>query len=110
MIALALLLASALPASPFAAAPLDEPARAEKQLRSCLLGGSVNGSHAGLSEAVVAIRSLCTREIETMRSLRVRQARQALTEPSASRAEDRAVRELNHEIVVAIANFTGLTS
>ncbi len=94
-------------AAPSAARPADY-AQAEKRLRSCLVAGSVNAPHASLAQAVPAVRALCAREIKTMRELRVTAATAGLDPRAAEQAEARAVRKLNEEIALAIANFTGL--
>ena len=84
------------------------PEQAEARLRGCLQAGAAGAPRTGLREAVVAVRTLCPPQIRWVRVNRVAAATQGLTEEDAARAEKRATRELNDEIALAIANFTGL--
>ena len=99
------ILALATPATAQQALP---PQQAEARLRGCLQAGAAGAPWTGLREALVAVRTLCTPQIERVRANRVAAATQGLTEEDAARAEKRATRELNDEIALAIANFTGL--
>ncbi|MEL7729894.1 hypothetical protein AAG612_10175 [Citromicrobium bathyomarinum] len=95
-------------ATPAAAQETLSPQQAETRLRGCLQAGAAGAPRTGLREAVIAVRALCTPQIERVRANRVAAATQGLTEEDAARAEKRATRELNDEIARAIANFTGL--
>jgi hypothetical protein len=105
---LMLLLSAALAASVTVLASATDNTRAEERLRGCLSAGSINHPHTELLAAIVAVRALCGVEIKRVRTERVTRARKGLVGRQAERAERQAIRNLNDEIAVAIANFTGL--
>lgn len=82
---------------------------AEQRLRGCLLAGASAAPRSGLEAAVIAVRSFCAPQIKRVREDRVDTATQGLKGDAAKAAEVRAIRTLNDEIALAIANFTGLT-
>ncbi|MGB7373592.1 hypothetical protein [Pontixanthobacter sp.] len=95
----------AMPAS--AAGEAAEPAAA--RLNGCLLAGSSGAPRTNLREAVISVRSFCAPQIKRVRTQRVEAATKGLSEEAGKAAEDQAIRALNDEIALAIANFTGLT-
>ena len=94
-----LLLALALTV-PATAQEVLTPEQAETRLRGCLQAGAAGAPRTGLRDAVVATRALCAPQIKRVRA--------NLTDEAAERAEQQATLELNDEIALAIANFTGL--
>lgn len=104
LVALAATLPTTAPAN---ASP--EAELAEQRLRGCLLAGASAAPSSGLEAAVIAVRSFCAPQIKRVREDRVRSATEGLKGDAAKAAEDRAIRALNDEIALAIANFTGLT-
>ena len=99
-----LLLALALTV-PATAQEVLTPEQAETRLRGCLQAGAAGAPRTGLRDAVVATRALCAPQIKRVRAAA---ATQGLTDEAAERAEQQATLELNDEIALAIANFTGL--
>ena len=96
------------PAMPASAQEALSPAQAETRLRGCLQSGSAGAPRAGLRAAVVAVRALCKPQIDRVADDRVATATTGLTGDDAEQAKQRAIRQLNDEIALAIANFTGL--
>lgn len=87
----------------------DDPVkRAETRLNSCLLTGSSAAPQTTLREAVISVRSFCGTQIKRVQRHRVQLASNGLAGDAKKPAEDRAIRALNNEIAVTIANFTGL--
>ncbi|NCP19591.1 MAG: hypothetical protein GW855_10595 [Erythrobacter sp.] len=84
------------------------PAQAETRLRGCLQAGAAGAPRTGLRAAVLATRALCAPQIKRVEAQRIAAATQGLTGDEAIDAEKQAVLELNDEIALAIANFTGL--
>lgn len=84
------------------------PQQAETRLRGCLQSGSAGAPRTGLRAAVVATRALCAPQINRVQADRVAVATRGLTDDAAEQARRRAIRQLNDEIALAIANFTGL--
>jgi hypothetical protein len=105
----ALAFIAALGAATPAAAADDAAELAESRLHGCLLAGSSAAPQTGLREAVVSVRSFCAPQIKRVRGYRVKVATSGLSGDPKKAAEDRAIRALNDEIALAIANFTGLT-
>ena len=83
--------------------------QAERRARACLTAGSAGAPRSSLADAVVALRTLCTPQINRLRDIRVSEATAGLAPADAEAAERRILRELNDEIVLAVANFTGLS-
>ena len=102
-----LLLALALTV-PATAQEVLTPEQAETRLRGCLQAGAAGAPRTGLRDAVVATRALCAPQIKRVQANRTAAATQGLTGNAAKRAEQQATLELNDEIALAIANFTGL--
>jgi len=84
------------------------PEQAETRLRGCLQAGAAGAPRTGLRDAVVATRAFCAPQIRRVRANRLAAATQGLTGEAAERAARQATQELNDEIALAIANFTGL--
>jgi hypothetical protein len=82
---------------------------AESRLRGCLLAGSSAAPRTELRAAIVSVRSFCKPQIDRLQGFRVDAATAGLSGDEAKTAKDRAIRALNDEIALAIANFTGLT-
>ncbi|MCR2832327.1 hypothetical protein [Parerythrobacter lacustris] len=95
--------------APIPAHASPEAELAEQRLRGCLLAGASAAPRTGLEAAVIAVRSFCGTQIKRVREDRVRAATDGLKGDAAKAAEDRAIRVLNDEIALSIANFTGLT-
>ena len=83
---------------------------AESRLRGCLLVGSSAAPQTGLEEAIISVRAFCGTQIRRVRDDRVEAATAGLSGEARKAAEDTAIRALNDEIALTIANFTGLTS
>ncbi len=108
-LALSLALAAGLASSPtLSAQEALSPQQAETRLRGCLQSGSAGAPRTGLRAAVVAVRALCKPQIDRVADDRVASATTGLTDDDAEQAKQRAIRQLNDEIALAIANFTGL--
>ncbi|MFN4113301.1 MAG: hypothetical protein ACK4GD_05120 [Sphingomonadaceae bacterium] len=105
-LALGLALCTAVPAT----AADDAAELAESRLRGCLLAGSSAAPQTGLREAVISVRSFCTPQIKRVQGDRVKAATTGLSGEARKAAEHTAIRALNDEIALAIANFTGLTA
>ncbi len=82
---------------------------AEKRLRGCLAAGATSAPKTSLASAVQSVRAFCGPQIADMSELRVAEATQGLTGEASEEARKRAIRALNNEIALAVANFTGLT-
>ena len=95
-------------ATPAMAQESLSPEQAETRLRGCLQAGAAGAPRTGLRDAVVATRAFCAPQIRRVRANRVADATQGLTGEAAERAARQATQELNDEIALAIANFTGL--
>ena len=90
----------------------------ERRLRACLTSGSAGAPRDSLQAAVIAVRSLCYTQIRRLEDLRLGEVDRRFGLPEAEltaaereRWEDARTRErraLNHEIAMAISNFTGL--
>ncbi len=107
--ALSLALAAGLASHPvLSAQEALSPQQAETRLRGCLQSGSAGAPRTGLRAAVVAVRALCKPQIDRVADDRVASATTGLTGDAAEQAKQCAVRQLNDEIALAIANFTGL--
>lgn len=104
-LALGLALCAAVPAT----AGDDAADLADSRLRGCLLAGASAAPQASLREAVISVRSFCTPQIKRVQGDRVKAATAGLSGEARKAAEDSAIRALNDEIALAIANFTGLT-
>ena len=76
----------------------------------CLLAGALAAPTTNLQSALVSVRSFCGAQIKRVRTHRVDAATAGLDGEAAKRAADKATRDRNNEIALAIANFTGLTS
>ena len=104
-----LVVAASLLAAPLSAQPAGtDYDLAESRLRGCLLAGA-SAAPSELRAAIVSVRSFCTPQISRVQGYRVTAATKGLAGQAAREAEARAVRALNDEIALAIANFTGLT-
>ena len=112
------LLASAM--APLAAqGDVSDEALLQRRLRACLTAGAPGAPRDSLASAVAALRSLCYTQFRRLRELRLREvdAPFGLPNKTLSRdeqeqlghARDRATRQLDGEIALAISNFTGLT-
>ena len=107
--ALSLALAAGLVSSPtLSAQETLSPQQAETRLRGCLQSGSAGAPRTGLRAAVVAVRALCKPQIDRVADDRVASATTGFTGDDAEQAKKHAIRQLNDEIALAIANFTGL--
>jgi hypothetical protein len=90
----------------------------ERRLRACLVGGSAGAPRANLMTALLAVRSLCHTQIKRVEAVRLREVDEQFGLPEArltARQRDDlahqrllATRALNHEIGMAVSNFTGL--
>lgn len=105
-----LALLGAVIATPAVAQDDVPPDLAESRLRGCLLAGASAAPATNLQSAVVSVRSFCGAQIKRVRTHRVDAATAGLDGEAAKRAAEKATRDLNNEIALAIANFTGLTS
>ena len=105
-----LMLVAALSVAAPAAAADDAAELAESRLRGCLLAGSSAAPQSGLREAIISVRSFCAPQIKRVQADRVKAAASGLSGGARKAAEDQAIRALNDEIALAIANFTGLTA
>ncbi len=85
-------------AAPAVAEDFDSAA-AESRLRGCLLAGSNSALTGDLRTKVIEVRAFCGAQIKRVREQR--------TAGLSGEAKDAAVRQLDREIAVAIANFTG---
>ena len=101
----------------FAALALTAPALAddipadlaESRLRGCLLAGASGTGQTQLEAAVIQVRAYCGAQINRVQRYRVAAATEGLSGNEAEAAKTRAIRALNEEIALAVANFTGLT-
>lgn len=92
----------------------------ERRLRACLTAGSSGAPRDSLVAAVVAVRSLCYTQIRRLEAFRLGEVDRQFGLPEAEltgaerdrweEARNRERRALNHEIAMAISNFTGLAS
>lgn len=90
------------------ASAADDPVQlAESRLNGCLLAGSSAAPQDGLREAVIAVRAFCGTQIKRVQHHRIKAATHDLSGPAKTAAEDRAIRALNDEIALIIANHTG---
>jgi len=90
----------------------------ERRLRACLAAGAPGAPKDSLLAAIVALRSLCYTQINRVESVRLQEVDRSFGLPEAeltitqrnelSRARELATRRLNHEIGMAVSNFTGL--
>lgn len=103
----ALVLCLAAPASALAG-ELPGPDLSETRLRGCLLAGASAVTRSDLQGAVIQVRAFCGAQINRVRDLRVAAAMHGLKGEEARAAKDRAIRDLNQEIALAVSNFTGL--
>jgi len=111
-----------LAASSPAAAQLEYPsdtASLDRGLRTCITTGAPGAPRGSLTEAAAALRSLCGTQIRRVREFRLGEVDKQFHQPDTVLTPDEredfesarlaAVRQLNEEIDLAIANFTGLT-
>jgi hypothetical protein len=76
-----------------------DTAAAESRLRGCLLAGSNSALAGDLQTKVIEVRAFCGSQIARVRAQR--------TAGLSGAAKADAVRKLDAEIALAIANFTG---
>ena len=91
----------------------------ERRLRACLAAGAPTAPRDSLLAAIVALRSLCHTQIKRVEAVRLREVDASFGLPAAQldateqarleRERNLARRRLNHEIGMAVSNFTGLT-
>ena len=91
--------------------PAENPtALAEKRLRGCIQSGASTAPKTDLRSAVIYVRAFCKPKIDDLAGLRIGAAVEGTGGEVRKQIERKARRELNDEIVRAVANFTGLTS
>ena len=107
-------------AQPLAAeGDLSDGALLERRLRACLTAGAAGAPRDSLTAAVVALRSLCHTQIRRVREHRLAEVEASYGLPERpltanqqdelDRARAASTRQLNDEIALAVANFTGLS-
>ena len=90
----------------------------ERRLRACLSSGSAGAPKTNLMTALLAVRSLCHTQIKRVEAVRLREVDEQFGLPEARLTASQqdelahqrllASRRLNHEIGMAVSNFTGL--
>ena len=106
-------------ATPIVAQETPDKAVLERRLRACLVAGSAGAPRDSLMAAILALRSLCYTQINRVEDVRLREVDESFGLPAArlsaaeqarlERERDLARRRLNHEIGMAVSNFTGLS-
>jgi hypothetical protein len=84
----------------------ESTTQAERRLRACLVTHS--GGQATLEAALLAARSACKSQIESLLDIRIIHATAGLEYGAARVVERRVTGALNQEIALAVANFTRL--
>lgn len=82
---------------------------ADKRLRGCLAAGAATAPQTNLAAALQSTRAFCGPQIADLAAFRTREASKGLSGEAAEKAKTRALRELNNEIALTVANLTGLT-